>query len=98
MPAVENENHRPAPIARNWVCYLLRCADDTLYCGITNDLDKRLAAHNAGTAAKYTRVRLPVEVVHAEECADKSAALKREIAIKKMPRAAKLALVEAAVR
>lgn len=41
----------------NWVCYLLRCADDTLYCGITNDLAKRLAAHNAGEAAKYTRAR-----------------------------------------
>ena len=44
----------------SWVCYLLRCADDTLYCGITNDLEKRLAAHNAGTAAKYTRARGPV--------------------------------------
>jgi putative endonuclease len=93
-----NEETILEPRPSGWVCYLLRCADDTLYCGITNDLDRRLAAHNAGTAAKYTRVRLPVEVVHAEKCADKSAALKREIAIKKMPRAAKLALVEAAVR
>ena len=52
----------------NWVCYLLRCADDTLYCGITNDLERRLAAHDAGTASKYTRVRLPVELVFAESC------------------------------
>lgn len=77
----------------NWVCYLLRCADDTLYCGITNDLDKRLAAHNAGTAAKYTRARGPVALAYVERCADKSAALKREMAIKALPRAAKLALI-----
>ena len=82
-----------SPPERNWVCYLLRCADDTLYCGITNDLDKRLAAHNAGTAAKYTRARGPVELAYVESCCDKSAALKRERAIKKMPRAAKLALI-----
>lgn len=76
-----------------WVCYLLRCADDTLYCGITNDLDKRLAAHNAGEGAKYTRGRLPVQVVYSETCADKSAALKRERQIKGLPRSAKLALL-----
>lgn len=82
--------------AASWVCYLLRCADDTLYCGITNDLDKRLAAHNAGTAAKYTRARGPVVLAYVESCADKSAALKRELAIKALPRAAKLALIHAA--
>lgn len=76
-----------------WVCYLLRCADDTLYCGITNDLAKRLAAHNAGTAAKYTRARGPVTLAYVERCDDKSAALKRELAIKALPRAAKLALI-----
>lgn len=76
----------------NWFCYLLRCADDTLYCGITNDLDKRIAAHNAGTASKYTRTRVPVELVLVEPCKDKSAALKREMEIKRMTRSAKLAL------
>lgn len=76
-----------------WCCYLLRCADGTLYCGITNDLDKRLAAHNAGTAAKYTRARGPVELAYVERCEDKSAALKREMAIKALPRAAKLVLI-----
>ena len=76
----------------NWFCYLLRCTDDTLYCGITNDLEKRLAAHNAGTASKYTRVRLPVELVFTEPCTDRSTASKREMEIKKMTRAAKLAL------
>lgn len=76
-----------------WVCYLLRCADDTLYCGITNDLEKRLAAHNAGEGAKYTRGRIPVSVVYSEICADKSAALKREIQIKRLSRSAKEALL-----
>ena len=77
----------------NWICYLLRCADDTLYCGITNNLEKRLAAHNAGTAAKYTRARGPVELVFAEPCADRSAASKRELAIKSLSRTDKLGLI-----
>lgn len=75
-----------------WTCYLLQCADNTLYCGITNDLDKRLAAHNAGEGAKYTRGRGPVKLVYRETCADKPSALKREREIKGLPRAAKLAL------
>ena len=78
----------------NWVCYLLRCADDTFYCGITNDMEKRLAAHNAGEGAKYTRGRIPVSVVYSESCADKSAALKREIQIKRLSRGAKQALLQ----
>lgn len=76
----------------DWVCYLLRCADDTLYCGITNDLDKRLLVHNAGEGAKYTRGRTPVTLVYREPCADKSAALKRELQIKRLPREEKVAL------
>ncbi len=75
-----------------WTCYLLQCADQTLYCGITNDLTRRLAAHNAGEGAKYTRGRAPVTLVYQESCADKSAALKREREIKALPRADKLAL------
>lgn len=76
----------------NWICYLICCADGTLYCGITNDLGKRLAAHNAGEAAKYTRGRRPVRLVHAELCSDKSAALKRELQIKALSRSEKQAL------
>lgn len=91
MSPVNNES---IPMSGSWVCYLLRCADDTLYCGITNDLNKRLAAHNAGTAAKYTRTRGPVELAYVEPCADKSAALKREMAIKQLTRTGKLALIE----
>jgi len=78
----------------SWVCYVLQCADGTLYTGITNDLEKRLAAHNAGEGAKYTRGRTPVKLAYCETCADKSAALKREIDIKGLPRTKKLALVE----
>jgi putative endonuclease len=75
-----------------WTCYLLQCADHTLYCGITNDLTKRVAAHNAGEGAKYTRGRTPVTLVYQESCADKSTALKREREIKALPRAHKLEL------
>jgi putative endonuclease len=81
---------------RSWVCYILRCADDTLYCGITIDVEKRLAAHNHGTAAKYTRARGPVKLAFTESCSDKSAALKREMEIKSLSRTRKLALIESA--
>ncbi|MHB0986326.1 MAG: GIY-YIG nuclease family protein [Sulfuricella sp.] len=76
-----------------WHCYLLECADGTLYTGITNDLEKRLAAHNSGTASKYTRSRLPVQLVYAEPHADRAAASRREMAVKRLPRTAKLALL-----
>lgn len=78
----------------NWVCYLLHCADGTLYCGISNQLDKRLAAHNQGEGAKYTRGRTPVLLVYQEECADKSTALKREWQIKQLSREQKWALCQ----
>ncbi len=78
----------------SWCCYLLRCADDTLYCGITNDLKKRLSAHNTGEGAKYTRGRTPVTLLYHECCADKSTALKRELQIKRLSRAQKFALCD----
>jgi predicted GIY-YIG superfamily endonuclease len=78
---------------RPWIVYMLRCADGSLYTGITNDLRRRLAAHRAGTASRYTRARGPVRVVHREPAADRGAALKREAAIKRLPRTAKLALL-----
>jgi putative endonuclease len=72
---------------------MLECADGTLYTGITNDLEKRLAAHNSGTASKCTRSRLPVKLVFAEDHPDRAAASRREIEIKRLPRVSKLALV-----
>lgn len=72
--------------------YLLRCTDGTLYCGWTNDPARRLAAHNAGTASKYTASRRPVELVYLEEHKTKQEAMRREAAIKKMSRAQKIKL------
>ena len=79
----------------SWSVYLLRCADDTLYCGCTNDVERRLVAHARGRV-KYTRGRLPVELAHVEAVADKSAALKREHEWKRLPRAEKLRRISAA--
>ncbi|EGB13934.1 Excinuclease ABC C subunit domain protein [Pseudodesulfovibrio mercurii] len=76
-----------------WHVYLLRCADNSLYCGITNDLDRRIAAHNAGTASKYTRARLPVCLAASAEVDGKSAALKLEMRIKKLPAGQKIGLL-----
>ena len=75
--------------------YLLRCADDTLYCGWTSDVQRRLAAHRSGTASRYTRSRRPVELALVISVADRSAALREEARIKRLPRAAKLRLIEA---
>ncbi len=75
-----------------WVVYILRCADDTLYTGITNDLERRLLLHTSGKGAKYTKGRAPLRLIHREEYETKSLAAKREIQIKAMPRLAKLAL------
>ena len=73
--------------------YLVRCADGTLYGGYTTDLQKRLAAHNSGKGAKYTRSRLPVELVWWEECRNKEAAMSREWHVKRLTREQKLALI-----
>lgn len=74
--------------------YIVRCKDDTLYTGYTNDLEKRIIVHNKGQGAKYTRGRRPVELVYWEEFEDKSSALSREAAIKKLTREKKLKLLE----
>jgi putative endonuclease len=75
-----------------WVVYLVRCADNTLYCGITNDLPARLAAHSAGKGAKYTRGRGPFELVAKRRCRDKGFALRLEHAVKQLDRRQKLNL------
>ncbi|MCR5826493.1 MAG: GIY-YIG nuclease family protein [Oscillospiraceae bacterium] len=75
--------------------YLLRCADGTLYCGWTNDLEKRLAAHNAGVGARYTRTRRPVALAYCEVFATKQEAMRREVQLKRLTRREKLALIEA---
>ena len=75
-----------------WVVYLLKCSDETLYCGITNDLAARVLAHNNKTGAKYTRGRTPVTIFKTFSVESKSDALKLEHKIKKMSRKKKLAL------
>ena len=74
--------------------YMLRCGDGSLYTGITPDMEKRLKAHQSGKGGKYTRSHLPVSLAYLEEQPDKSAALKRELAIKALPRQKKLELIE----
>jgi putative endonuclease len=73
--------------------YMLRCGDGTLYTGATNDLERRLAAHGRGRGAAYTRARLPVTLVWSEPAESRGAALRREAALKRLPRAQKLRLV-----
>ena len=76
-----------------WYLYILRCCDDTLYTGITTDVEKRLEQHRSGKGAKYTRGRSPLELVYREECGTHSQALKRECAVKALKRDEKLLLI-----
>ena len=77
-----------------WYVYILRCADDSLYTGITTDVARRLAEHNAGTTgARYTRARRPVAVIHVETASNRAQAARREAEIKRLERTAKLDLI-----
>ena len=76
--------------------YMLRCRDGSLYTGWINDLEKRLKAHNSGVASKYTRTRLPAELVYFEEWESKEAAMSREWHIKRLTREEKLKLIDRA--
>jgi putative endonuclease len=77
-----------------WFVYMVRCSDGTLYTGITNDLEKRIRAHNSGKdGARYTRSRRPVKLVYSEEVESKSAASRLEYKIKKLPRLKKVQLL-----
>jgi len=84
------------PRSLSWHVYILECADRTLYTGITVDLGKRLLMHRRGAGAKYTRSRLPVELVYQESRPDRSSALKREAELKRLGRAEKQALIVSA--
>ena len=78
-----------------WYVYLLRCADDSLYCGVSTDVERRLEEHNAGTGARYTRSRRPVALAASARVAGRSEALRLEAAIKRLPRERKLARLRA---
>ncbi|MEO7736110.1 MAG: GIY-YIG nuclease family protein [Kofleriaceae bacterium] len=81
-----------------WYVYLARCADGTLYCGIARDVAARIAAHDAGVGARYTRGRGPLRVVLTRRCRDQGRALRLEYAIKQLPRTAKEALADQPAR
>lgn len=79
---------------KTYIVYILQTADGTLYTGMTNDLPRRLAAHNAGRGAKYTRSRRPVSLVYQEPVLSRGEALRREAAVKRLTRAQKLSLIK----
>ena len=83
-------------IERKWVVYILGCSDGTLYTGITDRLQHRLAAHRAGKGAKYTRGRGPLILRYLENCEDRSEALRREFAIKRLHKTKKIELCKSA--
>ena len=80
---------------KKWILYILQCKDGSLYTGVTDNLQRRIQAHNSGKGAKYTRGRGPVTLCYTEECESHSVALQREIAVKKLSRSEKLALFKA---
>ncbi len=77
----------------DWFVYMVRCSDQSLYTGITTDLERRLSSHNQGVGARYTRSRLPVKLVYTETATDRGCALRRESQIKRLPTVAKRALI-----
>lgn len=77
----------------SYYVYIVKCSDSSLYCGYTNDIEKRIKTHNSGLGAKYTKSRLPVSLVYFEMAETKSDALKREAAIKKLTKKQKLVLI-----
>ncbi len=83
---------------KGWHVYMVRCADGSLYAGISTDLSARVAAHNAGKGAKYTRSRLPVSLVWNEPCRNQSSARKKEARIKMLARSDKLRLIAGAAK
>ncbi len=81
----------------DWTVYLLRCSDDSLYCGVTNNLDNRLEKHQQGTASKYTRSRLPVKLAAVKASLSKKEAYKLEYRVKRLPSNQKIRFLEAEV-
>jgi putative endonuclease len=82
------------PAASPCYCYIVECADGSFYTGWTTDTERRLKTHNAGRGARYTSARRPVKLVYVEPQPDRNAAMKRELAIKRLPRARKQALID----
>ncbi|MEI7638591.1 MAG: GIY-YIG nuclease family protein [Syntrophus sp. (in: bacteria)] len=81
-------------MSESWLTYLLLCADGKLYCGVTNDIEKRLDAHNRGIASRFTRARLPVKLLAIGRAMEKAEAFRLEYRIKRLPRSKKLAAIQ----
>jgi putative endonuclease len=94
IPNPHKEDQQEEAEQQSHFVYMLRCADETLYTGYTNDIPKRLAKHNAGKGARYTRARLPVTLLASWSFSTKGQALRAEFAIKSLPRSHKLRLIE----
>ena len=82
MPPAKKKRKKAAA----WLLYVLKCRDNTLYTGITLDISRRVQQHNSGTASRYTRCRLPVKLIFSEPCRNRSQALKKEYAMKRLSR------------
>ena len=89
----EKEKNKPRRKRDKWFLYVLECNDGSFYTGITNNMDRRLQAHQEGKASKFTRTRRPVKLLYQESCAGRTAALVRECAVKSLPRKKKEMLV-----
>ena len=87
------KHRRKAGASKPWRLYILRCSDGSLYTGITNNISKRLASHQAGKGARFTRARLPVELAYQETCVSRSGALIRECRLKSLSRKKKEELI-----
>ena len=99
FPLLPEDGHKMETASTSegeWFVYLLRCADDSLYTGITNDVSRRCEQHNAGAASRYTRGRRPTGLVYKEAHVSRNLALKREIAIKALSRQEKESLIQSA--
>ena len=88
------EDRAPKKRREKWFLYILKCADQSLYTGITKDPERRFKMHAEGRAARYTRTRRPLEMVYQEACRSRVEALTRECAVKRLPKPRKLALIE----
>lgn len=89
-----NQTKRSKHSKEKWFLYILRCSDHSLYTGITKDIEKRMKMHSEGKGARYTRTRLPLEIVYQEICKNRTEALIRECAVKALPKLKKAALIE----
>lgn len=90
----KKEEASPQVPSESWFLYILKCKDGTFYTGVTKDLARRHKMHNDGKASRYTRVRLPVEMIYHEECGSRTQALVRECAVKALPKEKKIALIQ----